>query len=340
MARSGLKGTTVQALVIGNPAEIFTDSPEQEKVQVYLRPDEGLRALHGGRVDLVAIQISGLECRLGRIIKQIRGATDGRILLLARVYEEPIAIRHLRGPDSDGADDYLFYPTSSRSIFQPASTGPDGIRPDNTAERPDLVARIRVLERLATEDDLTGLKNRRYVWEFARQVIARGGGGQVRLTVLLFDIDGFKQYNDTYGHAEGDRILKEIAALMRRCCRPHDVVGRVGGDEFAVLVWDDQRMAIRRHCPERRANAAHPKEVLAIARRFTEAIRTSDWSSLGPKGKGTLTVSGGLASFPEDARTVDELFNKADAALMEAKRNGKDRILVVGDLRNQQGASQ
>jgi diguanylate cyclase (GGDEF)-like protein len=106
-----------------------------------------------------------------------------------------------------------------------------------------LLARISRLEKLATEDDLTGLKNRRYLWEFAKQIIARAKKDNGRVTVLTFDIDDFKHYNDIYGHAAGDEVLKQASLLIRRCCRKHDVVGRIGGDEFAVVFWDDPMSA-------------------------------------------------------------------------------------------------
>ena len=86
---------------------------------------------------------------------------------------------------------------------------------------------------------MTGLKNRRYIREFTRQIIEYARKENGRVTLLVFDIDDFKKYNDTYGHTAGDEILKQAASLMHRCCRPHDVVGRIGGDEFAVVFWDD-----------------------------------------------------------------------------------------------------
>jgi GGDEF domain-containing protein len=133
---------------------------------------------------------------------------------------------------------------------------------------------------------------------------------------------------------------------MRRCCRGHDVVARIGGDEFAVVFWDDPRRAENSifesrnskipaggGTDRRSASADHPKEALLIARRFVRELERAGLSSfggLGPEGKGILTISGGLASFPRDGRTSDELFLLADKALLEAKRSGKNRIYLVG----------
>ena len=115
-------------------------------------------------------------------------------------------------------------------------------------------------------------------------------------------------------------------------------MGRIGGDEFAVVFWDDPgggRWGTEdgeRTSERRSASADHPREVLAIAKRFIEELEKTELplDGLGPEGKGVLTISGGLASFPHDGQTSQELFHQADKALLEAKRNGKNRIYLVG----------
>jgi len=195
--------------------------------------------------------------------------------------------------------------------------------------------RLQYLERLATTDDLTGLKNRRYLQEFARQILDRARRTTGRVTILVFDIDNFKHYNDEYGHQTGDEILRQAAILVRRCCRPHDVVGRIGGDEFAVVFWDDPHSAAGDVAKERRsATAEHPTEAISVAKRFQQALGNADLHLLGPQGEGVLTISGGLASFPRDGSTVEQLFERADHALLEAKRSGKNRIYLVGEPRS------
>jgi PleD family two-component response regulator len=195
--------------------------------------------------------------------------------------------------------------------------------------------RVKQLEKLATEDELTGLKNRRYIWEFSRQIIEHARGENRRVTLLIFDIDNFKHYNDVYGHSAGDEVLKQAAVLMRRCCRGHDVVGRIGGDEFAVVFWDDPRRGPLKEEAERRsATADHPKEAIFIAKRFRKELGKAEPHLLGPEGKGVLTISGGLASFPRDGSTTGELFDQADKALLEAKRSGKNKIYLVGRPRS------
>lgn len=186
----------------------------------------------------------------------------------------------------------------------------------------DVGQEMAALQKLAVTDELTGLYNRRYVYEFTEQVLNKAHGERFEVTILLFDVDNFKHYNDTYGHATGDEVLKETAELMHRCSREHDLVGRFGGDEFVMIFWDAEQ--------RREANSRHPHTAFALSERFRREVSKHDYKCLGPKARGTLTISGGLASFPWDASTVDGLFARADDALLQAKASGKNRIYIVG----------
>ncbi|MHC4323228.1 MAG: GGDEF domain-containing protein [Planctomycetota bacterium] len=299
----------------------------------------------------IAVVMSGFSARLSSDLKALRDNSDAKIVLLAQMYEEPIAIHLVNLPynGSGLADDYLICPVGAENFYesvtaaeQPGRTQAarvEGVPPSDRGQdaRDTTETRIRYLERLATEDDLTGLKNRRYIREFSRQIIEYAKKENGRVTLLVFDVDDLKKYNDIYGHHAGDEILKQAAVLMQRCCRGHDVVGRVGGDEFAVIFWDDpqrQRAAAPAKSKERRsAHADHPAEAITIAKRFVKELSKAEFSAfsgLGPEGKGVLTISGGLASFPRDGKTIEDLFQQADKALLEAKRSGKNRIYLVG----------
>ena len=104
-----------------------------------------------------------------------------------------------------------------------------------------LEARLDSLTKLAYRDELTGVWNRRYFRRFLDQTLADASQQRKQVTVMVFDIDDFKLYNDEYGHGAGDDILRETARLMQSVVRPHDVVARIGGDEFAVIFWDPDR---------------------------------------------------------------------------------------------------
>jgi diguanylate cyclase (GGDEF)-like protein len=182
--------------------------------------------------------------------------------------------------------------------------------------------RTQTLHRLAVTDHLTGAYNRRYFYHVTDRVLARAQQTKGRVMLLLYDIDDFKHYNETYGHAAGDEILRETATLMRQTTRSHDVVARIGGDEFAVLFWDQERPRV--------PNSRPIQAVYELSERFRRAVTQHQFKSLGPEAQGALTISGGLASFPKDGVTRIELMRSADRALREAKRAGKNSIKLIG----------
>ena len=177
---------------------------------------------------------------------------------------------------------------------------------------------VNQLWRLAMHDELTGLWNRRYFDHFLKSVLARATDRRFNVTLMIFDIDDFKTYNDRYGHPAGDEILRETAKLMQSLVRGHDVVARIGGDEFAVIFWDA--------AGPRRANSSHPHDPIKVAQRFQKAVGNHRFPKLGDQAPGTLTISGGLAGFPWDGHTPEELLDLADKMAIQSKRQGKNII--------------
>lgn len=192
------------------------------------------------------------------------------------------------------------------------------------------------LQRIAVTDELTGLYNVRYFKHFLDRILLRARENYFPVTLLLFDIDNFKKYNDTYGHAVGDEILRQTGRMMRRCVRDHDLVARLGGDEFAVVFWEKegprQPLSDKPGAPvPTKAPGRPPQSPVTVFQRFKRLIAGHDFEALGPTGKGMLTISGGLAVYPYDARSADELIEAADKALVfGAKRSGKNTLHLVG----------
>jgi diguanylate cyclase (GGDEF)-like protein len=328
---------TPQILLAGDIYSAFVspDAAEALNARKCSKISDALDLAAGQDFALIGIIMSGTAAGLESMLQSLRRVSGkSKIVLLAQMYHEPLAMKFVQG-DRNGkglADDYLICPVVAGDFDK--WLGLTAVREPQEKELIDrdsrLAERIRELEKLATEDDLTGLKNRRYIWEFGRQIIDRAKRTSGRVTVLIFDIDDFKHYNDRYGHPAGDDILKQAATLIQRCCRRHDVVGRIGGDEFAVVFWDDPRRPDAEVGDERRSSSDHPKEAVFIAERFREQLEKAEFNLLGPGGKGVLTISGGLASFPRDGDAIEKLFQKADEALLEAKKSGKNQIYLVG----------
>ncbi|MEM7682261.1 MAG: diguanylate cyclase [Planctomycetota bacterium] len=183
--------------------------------------------------------------------------------------------------------------------------------------------RMAQLQDLSMRDELTGAWNRRYFNRFLERILERARSERQQVTVMVFDIDDFKLYNDRFGHATGDEILREVARLMQSLVRDHDVVARIGGDEFAVIFWD--------HEAPRRRGSKHPADVLAIAKRFQAGVCAHRFPKLLNQAKGTLTISGGIASYPWDGMTPDVLLDRADQMALQSKRQGKNAITVGQD---------
>jgi diguanylate cyclase (GGDEF)-like protein len=176
------------------------------------------------------------------------------------------------------------------------------------------------LRHAAFTDPLTSAWNRRYLDRFLAGAIESAREQRWSVTVLMFDIDDFKKYNDEYGHDAGDEILSEVVRLLRAVTRPTDKVCRVGGDEFAVVF----------HEPEgpRSPDSKHPTTVSAITQRFQQQVTGHKFPKLSGCAPGTLTISGGLATFPWDGQSPAQLLARADERAMESKRQGKNAITI------------
>jgi diguanylate cyclase (GGDEF)-like protein len=178
----------------------------------------------------------------------------------------------------------------------------------------------RQLQHAALTDELTGAWNRRYCMRYLDQAIEQARRNRRDLTLMLYDLDNFKHYNDTYGHGAGDEILTETVRLLKSCIRPTDRVCRIGGDEFAVI-FDDPR-------GPRSGDGKHPTSIADLAERFQRQICMHKFPKLGPDAESTLTISGGMATFPWDASDASTLIERADALVLESKRLGKGLITL------------
>jgi len=171
-------------------------------------------------------------------------------------------------------------------------------------------AQIRArLEYQAQTDSLTGLYNHRYFHERLREELRRASRSRESVAVLMLDLDDFKRVNDVYGHGTGDEVLKSLASALRATVRTSDVVCRLGGEEFGLIV-----------------TSFAEESAFSLARRVKDSLTTIDFGAAG-----TVTISVGIAQGPEHAMNPRELVACAEAAMMTAKARGKNQIVLFQD---------
>src|SRR4029453_287370 len=162
----------------------------------------------------------------------------------------------------------------------------------------------------ANSDGLTGLITKRYLQELLGEEIHKSEVTHLPVSLFIFDLDHFKKLNDTHGHLTGDRVLKETAEVIRKTIRPGDISARWGGEEFLLILPGT---------PKDGAWLAAEKVRDALAR---HVFHDADGDPIGK-----VTLSGGVAAFPDDGRTQSELVGAADEALYRAKRSGRNKDL-------------
>ena len=191
------------------------------------------------------------------------------------------------------------WPESARRLLRVAA--------GETAAALERADSFRAAEASAATDPLTGLPNRRYFDEFSSLLTGRRRSGDA-VAVLMIDIDKFKGLNDTYGHPTGDQVLKSVATAITGAVREQDVPARIGGEEFAVLLRNPG-----------------PEVAIEVGERVRAAVRDLDLRSIGVPG---VSVSVGVANATNADEPIRALLDRADQALLRAKRAGRDRVIV------------
>lgn len=166
------------------------------------------------------------------------------------------------------------------------------------------------LRELSVRDYLTDLYNRRYMEEMLIKEIAQAKRQKTHIGLIMFDIDYFKRYNDTYGHEAGDQILIELGKFLKTYFREGDTICRFGGEEFLIIL-----------------PGATQDQTLERAETLRQSIKDLH-VKLKDQLFGALSISIGVAQFPEHGQTVKGLFDAVDGALYRAKNEGRDRVCL------------
>lgn len=202
-----------------------------------------------------------------------------------------------------GASDYIHAPFDANEM---AARLRSQMRRKKYSDR--LRSSVQDSLRMAVIDPLTGLYNRRYATQHMNKIIDRSIRSQLPYAVLMMDIDHFKLVNDTYGHDSGDAVLKEFARRLQENLRGVDLVARLGGEEFLVVLPD-----------------SGSRQVKVAAERLREAIELEEFD-IGESRKISITVSVGVAFGSSHHNQPEQLLQQADKALYESKASGRNRV--------------
>lgn len=168
------------------------------------------------------------------------------------------------------------------------------------------------LRQLAITDGLTGIYNHRYFRQQLRLEVSRSTRFNLPISLIIFDIDHFKKYNDQFGHLNGDKVLNRFARIINCNIREVDCLARYGGEEFALVLPGTNKEA-----------------ALLVAEKLRLLIAHSTFPNSKKLPEGKLTASAGVASFPEDAENDEDLIQKTDTALYKAKNSGRNQTVAI-----------
>lgn len=260
-------------------------------------------------LDVMMPKMNGFEtCRLLKKINKIKYTP---IIMVTALNEIESKIKGIEA----GADDFISKPFNKLELLaRVKSLLRVKFLHDQLQEKIQQLERAKErLRELAVTDGLTGLHNYRYFKDVLNMEIKRAERHKNSLSLIMFDIDSFKHYNDTHGHPAGDKVLQRIASLVSRNIRTIDIAARYGGEEFAIIL------------PNTSA-----KNATIVAEKIRKLIEYHQFPFQKSQPNKNITISVGVASYPVCGKTFEDLVACADKRLYAAKAEGKNRVIDKG----------
>ena len=291
-------------------------SEEGHSVKSAANAEQALEMMEKDAFSLVITDIkmpgmTGLE-----LLEKIKTRyTDTQVIIITSHASLETAITAMR----NGAYDYLFKPFEDLDLISAAAKRAiekvvltrENHRLMESLESKNLQLEKanRVLKDLACQDGLTRLFNHRYFQDLIHSEILRAKRSGEVFSLLFLDLDHFKHYNDTHGHLEGDRLLRKIGQILRKSVRGSDVVARYGGEEFVILL-----------------PATPKKNAAVLGEKLRRYIESFPFPGREEQPLNKVTVSVGIATYPEDGAERPELVQRADEAMYRAKKLGRNAV--------------
>jgi two-component system, cell cycle response regulator len=268
------------------------------------RGEEAITRVHEDAPDLILLDIMMPDMDGYEVARRIRAERDLPYIPIIVVTARDSTEDKVTGLDA-GADDYLTKPINFPELEARVRSM---LRIKRLQDQ--LEATNRELEQLSISDGLTGLFNHRHLHEILADEYERSRRTEEPMSVVMLDLDRFKEVNDTYGHQAGDRVLEELAAILRECAREIDKLGRYGGEEFMAILPDSD-----------------PEEGAVFAERVRELVENQQFDIQADEPL-RMTISAGVASYPaHDADSPRRLVHQADLALYSAKHSGRNQVI-------------
>lgn len=269
--------------------------------------EDALKITRNSHVDLVLLDVLLLNMNGFEVCSRLKENESTRnIQVLMMTCLDDLSSK-LKGIDS-GADDYLIKPLNSQELE---------VRVKALIKKKDYLDKLSTkfenALNAAITDKLTGLYNHTYFKHYLGLEMKRSQRQDQQLALIMIDVDNFKKFNDIYGHMAGDAVLREIAALIKKSIRDIDFAARYGGEEFSVIIPNSHRQC-----------------ATMVAERIRTVIRSHQFSHTSNQETAILTISQGVAIYPQDAQSMEDLVQKADLELYKAKHAGKDCVSVYG----------
>ena len=263
---------------------------------------EGFKKLLSSPVDIILCDLEMPRIDGFKFLSMMKSRPelqDTPVIMLTGMNDRDLKIKGLE----QGASDYITKPFDPEELVARVKVH---LKVKNLQD--DLKRTNELLLELSNTDHLTGLFNRRYLMDALDKEVQRSSRKGGNLSLLILDIDHFKNVNDTYGHLQGDAVLQKVALQLQKELRNYDIAARYGGEEFIAVLPD-----------------ATLKEASFVADRIRASIQAAKFN--GALAQLNLTVSLGVALYStEDGTTVDKFIKRADDALYRAKENGRNRV--------------
>lgn len=272
-------------------------------VDISMSGKEALEKINQQKYDLILLDVLMPEVNGLEVLIKVREqySADKLPIIMVSSFDD---VESISKCIQLGASDYLSKPVNSTILTQKVAS---------TLERKALREReeqlLSELHRQAITDEMTGIPNRRYVFDILeKSFLEIEKESKEHFATAIFDIDHFKNVNDTYGHAAGDEIIKKVSSIATSVISPPDIFGRIGGEEFLAVIFNNSKEHLQQICEKVRSTVENDETLFD-----NQKIR--------------VTISGGVC-FTDESTSVSDMVNKADERLYLAKKNGRNKFYL------------